>query len=305
VSGSVAEPQPGPSGDPGATSAGPGGETRERTVAPDAAPVSPPAGALPAAVSPDSATEPAAHGGRWTLPSAASERASRRWWDSDAAAYMDRHGDFLGDAEFVWCPEALHEDDARLLGDVAGRRVLEIGCGAAMCSRWLAAHGAHPVGLDLSAGMLAQAVAGAARTGIAVPLVRAGAERLPFAAGSAAVMREVARVLRPGGRWVFATNHPVRWAFPDDPGPAGLVASIPYFDRTGYVETDPDGTPSYVEHHRTLGDRVREIAAAGLLLTDLVEPEWPDGHEREWGQWSPLRGAILPGTAIYVCTKPA
>jgi hypothetical protein len=60
-----------------------------------------------------------------------------------------------------------------------------------------------------------------------------------------------------------------------------------------------------VEHHRTLGDRVREIAAAGFRLVDLVEPEWPPGHARVWGQWSPLRGAILPGTAIYSCELPA
>jgi hypothetical protein len=49
---------------------------------------------------------------------------------------------------------------------------------------------------------------------------------------------------------------------------------------------------------------VREIAAAGLVLTDLIEPEWPDGHTREWGQWSPLRGGVLPGTAIFVCVRP-
>jgi len=103
---------------------------------------------------------------------------------------------------------------------------------------------------------------------------------------------------------VFATPHPIRWVFADDPGPAGLVAQNPYFDRTPYVEVDAARTPTYVEHHRTLGDRVREIVAAGLLLTDLVEPEWPAGHTRQWGQWSPLRGEILPGTAIFVCRKP-
>jgi hypothetical protein len=108
-------------------------------------------------------------------------------------------------------------------------------------------------------------------------------------------------VLRPGGRWVFATTHPIRWAFPDDPSAHGLTAAIPYFDRSPYVESADDGTPTYVEHHRTLGDRVREIVAAGFRLVDLVEPEWPSGHTRPWGQWSPLRGALLPGTAIYVC----
>ena len=248
-------------------------------------------------------------------------RANRAWWDSDADAYLAEHGDFLGDVEFVWCPEGVREAEAHLLGEVAGRRVLEVGCGAAMCSRWLRVQGAEPVALDLSGRMLRHAAAAAAPTGVAVALVQADAQRLPFADGSfdlactafgavpfvadsAAVMREVARVLRPGGRWVFATTHPLRWVFPDDPGPAGLVARTPYFDRTPYVEVDEAGTPTYVEHHRTLGDRVRELVAAGLELVDLVEPEWPAGHTREWGQWSPLRGALVPGTAIYVSRKP-
>lgn len=249
-------------------------------------------------------------------------RAARRWWDSEADAYHAEHGSFLGDADFVWCPERLREQDARLLGDVAGRRLLEIGCGAAMCSRWVAAHGGAVVASDLSAGMLRHAQAGNRRTGIEVPLVQADAQRLPFAdaafdvvftafgaiqfvADSAAVMSEAARVLRPGGRFVFATTHPLRWSFPDDPGPEGLTATMPYWDRTPYVEFAADGRATYVEHHRTLGDRVREITAARLQLVDLVEPVWPAGHTQEWGQWSPLRGAILPGSAIYVCAKPS
>lgn len=258
------------------------------------------------------------HVGRRGADAPSTVRANRHWWDGDADAYHAEHGDFLGDADFVWCPENLREEDAHLLGDVDGRHVLEVGCGAAMCSRWLATHGARVIAFDLSSGMLRHARAGAERTGVHVPLVQADAQYLPFrsasfdiaftafgavafVADSARVMREVARVLRPGGRWVFATTHPIRWAFPDDPGPGGLIASIPYFDRSAYAEYADDGTPTYVEHHRTLGDRVREIVAAGFRLIDLIEPEWPAGHTREWGQWSPLRGAILPGTAIYVC----
>ncbi|HEY7047681.1 MAG TPA: class I SAM-dependent methyltransferase [Jatrophihabitantaceae bacterium] len=253
--------------------------------------------------------------------SAVSARANRRWWDADADDYHAAHGAFLGDADFVWCPERVREEDAALLGDVAGRRILEVGCGAAMCSRWLAVRGAHPVAFDVSAGMLRHARQLAASTGIDVPLVQADAQYLPFApasfdiaftafgavpfvADSARLMREVARVLRPGGQWVFAVTHPVRWMFPDDPGPGGLTANTSYFDRTPYVEFDANDEPTYVEHHRTLGDRVRELVAAGFRLVDLIEPEWPAGLTDEWGQWSPLRGAILPGTAIYVCELP-
>ena len=258
---------------------------------------------------------------RRPVDAAESRRASRRWWDADADDYLAEHGADIGEVDFVWCPEGLREQDARLLGDVAGARVLEVGAGSAPCARWLLRAGARPVALDLSARMLRHAAHLGRSTGAAVPLVQADAMQLPFRDGAfdlacsafgavpfvaepGQVMREVARVLRPGGRWVFATTHPLRWVFPDDPGPAGLTARTPYFDRSPYVEVDDAGEPVYVEHHRTLGDRVRELVGAGFLLVDLIEPEWPAGHTREWGQWSPLRGALVPGTAIYVSEKP-
>lgn len=264
---------------------------------------------------------PASAVGYRTVPVADSVAAGRRWWDADADAYMAEHLEDIGDAAFLWCPEGLTEDRAGLLGDVAGRRVLEVGCGSAPCARWLVGHGAEVVALDLSAGMLRHALLGAERTGVAVPLVQAHAGALPFAdasfdlacsafgavvfvTDSAAVMAEVARVLRPGGRWAFSVTHPMRWSFPDDAGPAGLTVQRSYFDRSSYVEDDADGRPTYVEQHRTMGDRVREIVAAGLRLVDVVEPEWTPGRTRQWGQWSPLRGGLMPGTAIFVCERP-
>jgi SAM-dependent methyltransferase len=259
---------------------------------------------------------------RRSVTSGENRRASRGWWDADADAYQSEHGEFLGDVDFVWCPEGLREADARLLGDVAGRRVLEIGCGAAASARWLATQGAQVVAADLSGGMLRHARLAAERSGVRVPLVQCDALALPFATtsfdtvctafgavpfveDSARLTREVFRVLHPGGRWVFSVTHPMRWIFLDDPGEGGLVAVHSYFDRTPYVEYDEAGAATYVEHHRTLGDRIRELVAAGFVLTDLIEPEWPEGHEQIWGQWSPLRGRVFPGTAIFVAEKPA
>src|SRR3712207_4107816 len=95
-------------------------------------------------------------------------------------------------------------------------------------------------------------------SGVPVPLLQADAAALPLADGSfdlacsaygglpfvadaGAVLAEVRRVLRPGGRFVASVNHPMRWPFPDSPDPADLRIVSSYFDRTPYVEVDDDG----------------------------------------------------------------
>jgi SAM-dependent methyltransferase len=268
-------------------------------------------------------TEPA----RRHVDDAVVRAANRADWDEHADDYQAEHGAFLGDADLVWGPEGLREEDARLLGDAAslpGRRFLELGAGAAQCARWLTRQGAWAVALELSGRQLQHARRIDDDSGTAVPLVQATATALPvadatfdvvfasygafqFVADAGAVLAESARVLRRPGRLVFSVTHPVRWCFPDDPGPEGLVASSSYWDTRPYVEVDLDADdPSadaavrYVEHHRTLGEWVRLLHAHGFRLTDLVEPEWPADAEHAWAGWSPTRGRILPGTAIFV-----
>jgi ubiquinone/menaquinone biosynthesis C-methylase UbiE len=126
----------------------------------------------------------------------------------------------------AWGLWRVPESSLQLLGDVRGRDVLELGCGAARWSAALARAGARAVGVDVSPAQLARAAEVVRRSGEAVRLVRADAERLPF--GDAVFdiafsdwgaltfcdphrsVPEAARVLRPGARLVFSTSSPFR-----------------------------------------------------------------------------------------------
>jgi len=244
--------------------------------------------------------------------------ANRADWDAYADEYQSTHGEYLGDAGFLWGPEGVREDDIHALGEVAGRGVLEIGSGAGQCSRWVLARGGRPVGIDVSWRQLQHSRRIDQEHGVVVPTLCATAAALPFGDGSfdvvfsafgalqfvadaPALVADVARVLRPGGVFAFSVTHPTRWMFPDDPGEEGLVASQSYWDRTPYVEVDDQtGATRYVEHHRTIGDWVSALAFNGFVLTDLHEPEWPPDHDRTWGGWSRVRGMLTPGSAIFV-----
>ena len=220
---------------------------------------------------------------------------------------------------FLWGPEGVREDDLHALGEVDGRDVLEIGCGAGQCSRWVLVHGGRPVGIDVSMRQLQHSRRIDEEHGVVVPTLCASAagdavrrrdastsSSRPSARCSSsptrdALVADVARVLRPGGVFAFSITHPTRWMFPDDPGEEGLLASQSYWDRTPYVEVDDvTGETRYVEHHRTLGDWVGALARCGFRITDLHEPEWPADHDRTWGGWSRVRGMLTPGSAVFV-----
>ncbi|APT86736.1 MULTISPECIES: class I SAM-dependent methyltransferase [Corynebacterium] len=241
-------------------------------------------------------------------------QANERFWDADSASYHLSHPDYL--ADFYWCPEMLHEKDAHLLGDTTGKRILEVGCGSAACTRWLHGRSALALGFDISRSMLGHAAT--RKQSPDLPLVQADVLNIPLASNSFDIafsafgalpfvqdidhaLAEISRVTRPGGRFVFSVNHPMRWIFPDDPGE--LTASVSYFERS-YLEHDDAGELTYAEFHRTLGDWFRALQMRGsFLIEDVIEPEWPPELSTEWGQWSPLRGGIFPGTIIFSCTN--
>jgi len=209
---------------------------------------------------------------------------NRAMWDSQSDDYQERHGDQLEDSGgAAWGTYQYPEADLRILGDVAGKDVLEFGCGAAQWSIALAKQGARVVGLDLSNRQLEHARRLMAEAGLAFPLVEASAEDVPLPDASFDIVfcdhgamtfadpyrtvPEVARLLRPGG--LFAFNHAspieaIAWA--PDAEHAGDRLVLDYFGMHALDEGE------VVTFQLPYGEWIRLFRANGFTVEDLIEP---------------------------------
>jgi len=220
-----------------------------------------------------------------TRASAPHIRRNRAVWDRVSAWYDRRHGRALGGRNAAsWGEFRFPERELQLLGRVRGKRILELGCGAARWSIALTRSGARPAGLDLSSAQLLRAreLQRAARTRF--PLVRGSAERLPFRAGTfdtvfcdwgamtfsdpTRSLPEVARVLRRGGRFAFATANPWR-SVTYEPRRDRQTRRLarPYF---GSFRVEYPGD-SAVEFHPPFGFCIDLFRANGLRVERLIE----------------------------------
>jgi ubiquinone/menaquinone biosynthesis C-methylase UbiE len=244
-------------------------------------------------------------------------KRNRRGWDHRAKDYQERVGPALY-PELGWGPNHFPERELRVLGDVRGKRVIEVACGGAQFGIFLAKAGALVTGIDLSLGQLRYARRNIKAAGVAYDLHRGNAEDLSrfrggtfdivvsdFAAGFLdldALLPEVRRVLRPGGICVLSWASPMLDCLTLDGSPPLLKLVRSYFDRTPFVEGGEDPTWEFV---RTYGDWVRAFVKAGLVLEDLIEPQAPRGASHtDWPQYRWQRTHYMPGTAIWKARKP-
>ncbi|MBE9375533.1 methyltransferase domain-containing protein [Saccharopolyspora sp. HNM0983] len=210
-------------------------------------------------------------------------RARVNDYDSFAEAYSAANESNLVNAHYER-PAML-----ALAGDVAGRRILDAGCGAGTLSAALHDRGAVVTGIDASTGMLALA---RQRLSEDVPLhVVDLTDRLPFTAGAfddvvaslvlhyledwGSVLAEVRRVLRSGGRLIASVDHPVVAYTIQEPRPD-------YFATSSYtVEWTIDGKSVPMRFwRRSLQAMIDACTTAGFHLSALSEPQ-PDPAARD------------------------
>jgi SAM-dependent methyltransferase len=198
-------------------------------------------------------------------------------------------------------------------------RVLDLGTGEGQIARRVAAQGSAVVGLDPTPAQIAVAVS----RGGPVRYLLGGAAGLPFADASFdAVLAclvfehidavddaiaEVARVLRPGGRFAFFLNHPLL----QTPGSGWIDDHIldppeqywrlgPYLVETETVEqVQKDVFIRFV--HRPLHRYVNALGAAGLTLRRMIEPAPPVGFLAQAPEYE--EAATIPRLLVLVAER--
>ncbi len=218
-------------------------------------------------------------------------RRNRAAWDTRASEYEQAGAAAWASDAPTWGIWDVPESDLRLLpDDLAGKDAIELGCGTAYVSAWMARRGARVVGIDNSAAQLATARRLQLEHGIDFPLLHGNAEAVPYPDASfdfaiseygaclwADPQRwvpEAARLLRPGGRLVFLVNSMLMiLCAPEDENEAATDRLLrPAF---GLYRVEWPGDPG-VEFHLSHGDWIRLLRRSGFEIEDLVEVRPPE-----------------------------
>lgn len=215
---------------------------------------------------------------------------NRRYWDDYAAEWVAAGERAWAAAEPTWGIWAVPESELKMLPeDMTGMRAVELGCGTAYVSAWMARRGAQVSAIDNSEKQLSTARRLAAQHGIELDLHHGNAESTPYASESfdfaiseygaaiwcdpAVWIPEAYRILKPGGRLVFLGHHVMSTVCtPHDGSPVVRELVRPYFGAGlvdwRHVEVDPGG----MEFSMPVSDWFRLFVKSGFVVENYQEP---------------------------------
>ena len=214
--------------------------------------------------------------------------ANRALWDARSAEWVEPGRRAWARDEITWGMWRVPESELQVLPAVADRDVVELGCGTAYWSAWLARRGARVVGLDNSARQLATARMLQGEFGLDFPLVHADAEHAPFrdACFDVAISEygapiwcdpyrwipEARRLLRSRGELIFLRNSVLfSLCAPDSDDPAGDRLVRGYFDLHRLEWSDDHS----VNFSLGTGRLIRLFRANDFEIIDCVDVQAP------------------------------
>jgi SAM-dependent methyltransferase len=224
-------------------------------------------------------------------------RANRALWNANAVDDVELAARQWAVSEPNWGIWSIPDAEVGAFPDVDGKDVVELGCGTAYVSAWIARRGGRPVGIDVSENQLATARRMQEQYDLRFPLHHASAEDVPLPGDCADVviseygaclwcdpdawLSEAARLIRPGGELVFLSNSLlVTLCTP----PVGAASDRLLRDQRGLkVVTYPD--EDGVEFHLAHGEWIATLARHGFTVTALHELYAPEGATQTKYEW--------------------
>lgn len=241
-------------------------------------------------------------------------------WQQQASNYVDAAESAWAAEEPYWGIWRIPNRDVGLLPDsLAGKRCIELGCGSAYVSAWMARRGGHVCAIDPTPNQLNTARRMQKTHGLEFDLREGFAEQLPFAddtfdfaiseygaclwADPYLWIPEAARVLKPGGHLAFLTNAPLAvMCMPeyDADGPTRSELLRPYFDMHAIHWPDEPGT---TEFHLPHGEMIALLRANGLVVDRLAELRAPQDATTRY-PWASLEWAQQwPSEEVWFVSK--
>lgn len=239
------------------------------------------------------------------------------WTKANAEHTARRARDAWAKDEIDWGIFGIPESQLDVLGDVAGLDVVELGCGTAYFSAWLAKRGARPVGVDPTPAQLATAREMQRESGLDFPLVEGVGEAVPLPDASfdlalseygASIwadpykwIPEAARLLRPCGRLIFLRNSTILVLCQTMEPPVGEQLQRPQF---GLHRIDWPDTGE-VEFHLGHGDWIDLLRASGFDVERMIELYAPDNAVTHgyYNYVTPEWARKWPAEEIWVARK--
>lgn len=220
-------------------------------------------------------------------------RRNRSAWNRGAPSSVEPGRRAWQRKEPVWGIWGIPESEVHLLPDqISGLDVVELGCGTAYVSAWLARRGARVTGIDISEEQLRTARMLQEEQGLSFPLIHCDAEHVPLpdATFDLAISEygasiwcdpyqwipEASRILRPSSLLIFIVNGTimVMCTGDDEETPESPELHRDYFGMHRFEYADGEGT---VEFHLGYGDWIRLLRANGFEVENMIELRPPMG----------------------------
>jgi ubiquinone/menaquinone biosynthesis C-methylase UbiE len=240
-------------------------------------------------------------------------KETKKWWESVSEWYQKESKIPI---DIHYGPGSPNEDKLKLLGNLKGKNILEIGCGGAQCGIAMAKKGAKVTGIDISEQQLKFAKKLSEKNKVDIkfiqrdfrkfPEIKSNSQDIVFSAYALQYcdrldicFKEVHRVLKKKGIFIFSLDHPFFDLF--------VKKKRSYFKTGRHVELFTDKTKKFVMYNHTMSELYNLLVKSGFFVEQILEPDSRKIHKGDpwYGLWdyTPKLLKKVPPTIIFKARK--